>query len=512
MDRPSVCACLRKNGGAAVAISQAHAVLMQVKAYLPVVKLYAPYVTWGLLGIAVLAMLLRGAGRRSGRRKDARWASRHGLRKAWLLGEVGIVLGRIGGLILRYWGRGHVFVVAATQSGKSGSLVTPTCLEKQPRRGPKVTMIMNDPKDDLYEATATFRRTISRVIHLAPMDSTTDHYNPLDAIRLGTVHETADMQLLEKILVNPEGKPITTEASQHYVDMTETVVGGLTVYGLLTGMATSLGEFYVHTTQGELDKIFEQMSKFDHPRVREAAELLRGLDSQQYAGLVSTLKRVFRLYGDPQIGEMVSYSDFALSDLRQGPEPLSVYLSIPFQHLERCRPLTCLLFQQWLGHCTEAPRRWRKLGWHRVLGMGEEFPSLKHLNIAHDIMNQGAGLGVQLCLITPSLNDIEAIWGTHHNFLDNAHVQVFFGITDERVAERISRRLGTHTVTKRRVSWSGGRRTVSTEDVQEPLMTVSDITHMDPNDVIVLARDQQVIAQQTPWGDCEPWASRGVAL
>jgi type IV secretion system protein VirD4 len=483
------------------------------KQYAPLVRLYTPYVVWGLCSCMLLLMLLKSLWRRGrcrgGKARDAHWASWRDLRKAYLLGEIGIVLGHIGGWIVRYWGRGHVFIVAATQTGKSMAIVKPTLLEAQPRGKTKVMVLVNDPKNELYECTQAYRRTISRVIHLAPMDPTTDHYNPLDAIRLGTVHETADVQLLEKLLVNPEGKPIHNEASRHYVENTETVTGGLLTFGLMTGLATSLGEFYIVTTQGELDKVFTTMATFDHPRVREAGYLMKGLDEQQYSGIVSTVKRVFRLYADPVIGAMVSYSDFALDDLRQGAEPLSLYLSIPFEHLERLRPLTCLLFQQWLGRASAAPANWAKLGWHRVLGIGEEFPSLKHLNIAQDILNQGAGLGVQLCLITPSLNAITDIWGAHHNFLDNTHVQAFFGITDASVARTVSERLGTQMVVKRRETWTDGRQSLSEEWVKEPLMDVSAITHMDPNDILLLARNHQVIVQQTPWDQWQPWAARG---
>jgi type IV secretion system protein VirD4 len=485
--------------------------LATVKAWVPLAKQYAPMVLWGLGGCMALTMVLKAVCRRRGAPKDARWASRRDLRQAYLLGDVGIVLGRIGGLILRYWGRGHVFVVAATQSGKTQSVVMPTLLEKQPRKGPRVTFLSNDPKGELYQATHQWRRTLSRVVHLAPMDPATDHYNPLDALDIGGPNETATLQLFSKLLVNPEGKPITTEASQHYVDMTEIVVRGLAVFGMKTGGATSLGEFYILTTQGGLTQTFKDMATFNHPVTHQASELLEAMDDKQYDGLVTTLMRVYQLYGDPLIGEMVSYSDFSVDDLRQAPEPLSVYLSIPFAHLERCRPLTCLFFNQWLGRCTEAPPTWRTQGWHKVLCLGEEFPSLKHLTIARDIMNQGAGLGVQLCLITPSLNDIEAIWGTHHNFLDNAHVQVFFGISDERIAQRLSTRLGTRTVQRRRVTWHGGRRSVMDETVKESMLDTSAILHSDPNAVIVLARDQQTMVHQTPWHQYAPWKTRGDA-
>jgi type IV secretion system protein VirD4 len=489
-----------------------HQTLALVHQYTPLVKYYWPRVLLGLGAVLLLTLvlrLLRGTNR-ADTRLDARWASRRDLRLAYLLGKTGIVLGRLGRLVVRYVGRGHVFVVAPTQSGKSQSIVKTTLLEAQPTGLIKVSMLINDPKGELYPTTAPYRGTVSRVIHLAPTSWATDHYNPCDAVRMGEDQETADLQLFAELLVNPEGIPITSEGSLHYIEMTKIVVRGLTAYGLLTGAATSLGEFYVLVTQGQLADTLKAMAVQTHPAIRQATQLLQAMDEKQYDGVITTLMRVYQLYGDPQLGEMVSYSDFALPDLRQGVEPVTVYLSIPFAHLTRLRPLVCLCFNQWLGHVTEAPPNWRTLGWHRVLVMGEEFPSLKHLTIAKDIMNQGAGLGVQLCLITPSLNDIEAIWGTHHNFLDNAHVQAFFSVSDERLAQRLSQRLGTHTVRKKRLTWSRLGRSWTIDIVKEPLMDVSTLLHMHPDNVLILSRDQQTMVEQLPWDTHQPWKSRGV--
>src|SRR4030095_14978856 len=89
------------------------------------------------------------------------------------------------------------------------------------------------------------------------------------------------------------------------------------------------------------------------------------------------------------------------------------------------------------------------------------------------------------------------------------HVRVYFGITDETFAALISRRVGTQTVKEDRVSWGRGGRSVSRAQIKRPLMDSSAITHMDANDILILARQHQVIAQQTPWDQYQPWAGRG---
>jgi type IV secretion system protein VirD4 len=480
--------------------------------YLALAKQHGPLILGGTAAVATTIPLLHWLATRArhGCNTDAHWASRRALRQAYLLAKHGIVLGRIGSQIVRYNGRGHVFVVASTQSGKSRSLVTTTLLGLLPQ----TSVIIHDPKGELYATTAPYRRTISRVLHVAPCSSVTDHYNPLDAIRLGEDEEVADCQLLGQILANPDGKDVADENENHWLQLTAMALEGLLPYGLRTGKAQHLPGLHALVTQPaeQLQAMFTDMAASPHAQIAKVGSMFSLMDEKQFASVYTSLLRALNLYGDPQIARMVEKSDFCLEDLRQGPQPVSLYLSIPFSHLERTRGLTRLLFRQWLSHVTDVPQDWGKRGWHKVLVMGEEFPSLRRLNIAADLMNQGAGLGVQLCLIAPSMNAIEDIWGTRHNFLDNSHVQCFFGITDERVAERVSKRLGTHTITEERVSTQGGRRSVLRSTRKEPLMDSSAITHMLPNDVLVLARNAQVIVQQSPWNEHEPWKSRGVSV
>lgn len=473
------------------------------------VKPYAPYVLGGAAGLALTAQLPRMI--RGPQRKEAHWASWHELKKAQLLSKHGVVVGRIGNRVLRYGGPGHVFVVAASQTGKSRTLKC-TLLEPQPTRGPKVSMVVFDPKGEHYESTHDYRATQSRVIRLAPCSRDTDCFDNLDVIRWGEDDEVADVQLLAGMLANPEGVEFRTESERFWVGLSATVIGGMVVHGHETGCATSLGDFYTLVTQGNFyEDVAKPMAQSFHPLAKAAGQKLMEMDQTQYGNVMMTLRQTLDLYADPRIADMGTRSDFALEDVRSGPEPLTIYVCIPFEHLERTRPWVRLFFRQLLGRSTSVPNNWRKRGYHKLLVLGEEFPSLKHLQIAEDLLNQGAGLGVQLCTITPSLNSIEEIWGQHHNFKENSHIQLYFGIQDEGVGESISKRLGDHTVWHKHVTrQSRGGSSVSWEAKKEWLMTSSDITHMDPNDIIIIARDAQVIAQQNPWDQYEPWQSRGV--
>src|SRR5262249_13323921 len=144
---------------------------------------------------------------------SARWATMHDLKTVGLFAPQGIVLGTSHGRILRHHGPEHVLVVAPTQSGKSTAIVIPTLLSWQ------ASVLVHDPKGDLYERTAGWRQTFSRVINVQPTSATSGQYNPLDAIRLGTAQEIRDAQLIADMLLDPDGTAEHGGSMQHFREL-----------------------------------------------------------------------------------------------------------------------------------------------------------------------------------------------------------------------------------------------------------------------------------------------------
>jgi type IV secretion system protein VirD4 len=77
--------------------------------------------------------------------------------------------------------------------------------------------VVTDLKREIYELTAGWRGTEgnNRILRFEPASSTRSvAFNPLDEIRLGTAHETGDMQNLATLIVDPDGKGLHTLARQ----------------------------------------------------------------------------------------------------------------------------------------------------------------------------------------------------------------------------------------------------------------------------------------------------------
>src|SRR5215472_16843847 len=121
--------------------------------------------------------------------------------------RVGICLGIWrGGLrssYLRDCGPGHVLVMAPTRSGKGVGIVIPTLLT-WPR-----SALIHDLKGENWQLTAGARRRMGQIcLKFDPTDTTgaSVKYNPLEQVRLRTVHEAEDVQNIVHMIIDPDGK------------------------------------------------------------------------------------------------------------------------------------------------------------------------------------------------------------------------------------------------------------------------------------------------------------------
>ena len=78
-----------------------------------------------------------------------------------------------------------------------------------------------------------------------------------------------------------------------------------------------------------------------HPVVAQAARELLNKSENERSGVLSTALRFLSLYRDPVVAAVTSASDWQISDLVEGPRPVSLYLVVP--------PLTCRGQSRWSG-------------------------------------------------------------------------------------------------------------------------------------------------------------------
>ncbi len=420
---------------------------------------------------------------------SARWAGTQDARDAGLLGDDGVVLGRLGDRYLRHDGPEHVLCFAPTRSGKGVGLVVPSLLTWPG------SVLVHDIKGENWTLTAGWRARFGRVLKFDPTDPDSDAYNPLAEVRLGD-REVRDVQNIADILVDPEG---ALERRNHWEKTSHALLVGAILHVLyaepdktLAGVAGFLSDPRqpIETT---LRRMMSAQHRPDgpHPAVAAAARELLNKSDNERSGVLSTAMSFLGLYRDPIVARATGRCDWRIADLVAADRPMSLYLVVPPSDISRTKPLIRLLLNQVGRRLTEDLQA--RQGRRRLLMMLDEFPALGRLDFFESALAFMAGYGVKAFLIAQSLNQIEKAYGVSNALLDNCHVRVAFAANDERTAKRISDTLGTATEQRAMRNYAGhrlspwlGHLMVSRQETARPLLTPGEVMQLPADEALVL--------------------------
>ncbi|WP_439571482.1 conjugal transfer protein TraG [Sphingomonas sp.] len=421
---------------------------------------------------------------------SARWATPREIRAAGLLGDDGVILGRLGRDYLRHDGPEHVLCFAPTRSGKGVGLVIPSLLTWAG------SAIVHDIKGENWTLTAGFRARIGRVLLFDPTNPASAPYNPLLEVRRGE-WEVRDVQNVADVLVDPEG---SLERRNHWEKTSHALLVGAILHVLyaepnktLAGVAAFLSDPRrpIEATLAAMMSTRHLGEAGVHPVVASAARELLNKSENERSGVLSTAMSFLGLYRDPVVAKVTSSSAWRIADLVEADRPVTLYLVVPPSDISRTKPLIRLLLNQIGRRLTEELRPSAKR--HRVLLMLDEFPALGRLDFFESALAFMAGYGLKAFLIAQSLNQIEKAYGANNAILDNCHARVSFATNDERTAKRISDALGTATEMRAMKNYAGhrlspwlGHLMVSRTETARALLTPGEVMQLPPDDEIVM--------------------------
>jgi len=419
---------------------------------------------------------------------SARWASEGEAKAAGLLGQDGVVLGRLGQHYLRHDGPEHVLCFAPTRSGKGVGLVVPTLLTWAG------SAVVHDIKGENWQLTAACRAGIGPVLLFDPTNPLSSAYNPLLEVRRGP-SEVRDVQNIADILVDPDG---ALERRSHWDKTSHSLLVGAILHVLyaepdktLAGVANFLADPR-RTIEATLRSMMAtpHLGERVHPVVASAARELLNKSENERSGVLSTAMSFLGLYRDPIASAVTSRCDWRIDDLVTPGRPVTLYLVVPPSDISRTRPLIRLILNQIGRRLTEGLETAR----HRpqLLLMLDEFPALGRLDFFEQAMAFMAGYRIKAFLIAQSLNQIAKAYGENNSILDNCHVRVAFSTNDERTARRISDSLGTATEMRAMKNYAGhrlspwlGHLMVSRQETARPLLTPGEVMQLPADDALV---------------------------
>jgi type IV secretion system protein VirD4 len=416
----------------------------------------------------------------------ARFASEREIKRHGFRASEGIVLGRKGGRYLTFGGSEHVLIDAPTRTGKGTGIVIPNLLTW---RG---SVVVLDVKRENFDASAGFRSAYGQAVYLfnpTEREGHTARYNPLAYIdRNDSQDVIIELQKIATMLF---------VASDHgeafWANGARTGFVGVGAWLAQTSSEVlTMGAIYRHLTVGDARSFF--MKELANPRLklsagcRTALADFAGGSDNSFADIKKTITNVLGLWLNPLVDAATSSSDFDFRDLRK--RPMSIYLGVSPDELDRIAPLYNLLFQQLIDlNVRELPDKTKPVP---VLVILDEFARLGRASVIASAFSYVAGYGIRLMPVIQSRSQLRGVYGEHiaDEIIANCGVEVAFTPKELRVANELSERIGyigQESVTKSlNINGWLANRSKSISEQRRALLLPQELLQFPPNRLILL--------------------------
>lgn len=441
---------------------------------------------FGVVGFAMLS-------RRRPLHGDARFATKREIARAGLLGEHGIILGRLGNRYLVLPGQQGVELEAPPRSGKGVGLVIPNLLN-----WPGST-IVSDIKGENFMRTAGYRAAHGQEVHLFDPLSERERsarWNPLGYVSSVPYRCIDDLQRIGTMLFpDPHaGDPFWTSSARSlflgialYLFETE---GATRTLGevLRQGMASDDEGFQKHWK-----RVIDACERAGYPLSQETVQSLYDvidLAPTTASSIRKTFTSRLDLWLNPMIDAATSANDFDLRELRK--RPISIYVQINPDNIARLQPLLNLFFQQAIGLQTrELPENNPALKLQLLL-MLDEFPALGRIPVIAESTAFLPGYNVRTVIIVQSNSQLIEKYGIEgaKSIRKMLAARIVFPPKEFDDAEAVSRELGTCTVRQKNISrpmWGGAGKspTVSISEQPRRLLLPQEVKELGTNRMIL---------------------------
>ena len=429
---------------------------------------------------------------------QARFARRHEVARAGLLGHVGIVLGELGSRYLMLPGQQGVILAAPPRAGKGAGIVIPNALNWPD------SLVCTDIKHENWKISAGYRSRCGQECHLFdPLseEGRTSRWNPLTYVSSHPERRINDLQRIADMLY-----PETPGTDPFWIASARSLFVGIALYLFETpslprtigeilrqGMASGEEGFGAHWK-----RLVEGRANGKNPLSSTCVRAL--YDVIDLAPVTaSSIRKTFTsrldLWLNPILDAATSGDDFDLRELRK--RPLSIYVGVNPDDLHRLRPVLSLFFQQTIGLQTrELPEHNPELK-RQVLLLLDEFAALGRIPIIAEAVSYLPGYNVRTVLVIQSPSQLREVYGQNaaETITKSLAARIVFQPRDMVDAKEISEELGFTTVKgrsrsrPRRFGFSSGHSSshgsVTESDQRRALMLPQEVQSLGTDHAII---------------------------
>lgn len=416
-----------------------------------------------------------------------------------LLGENGVMLGKIENEFLIDDSMQHILLTMPSRSGKGVCCIVPTILKTW-----KESLFVFDINGENYHLTSGTRKEKldNHILRFAPQSKNSCHYNPLAEVRILSKYEAEDVRIIaenickvqetkgnallyahyssdfisaviyyvlyKNFLENPKfvyengekipfsnatiaeviefigendkiGKYIKAESLLEKLKKIS-LENIIEKFGLNTKIQNYVKEKLNNIYKNDID--LEIIKNGNHPRI--AKQFYKNFDLPFFSSILSQSISNLSIFKIPEIKENTSTTDFRIYDLMNMEKPVSFYYVISPADIIKLSPITKIFIKQMFDKLTsQIENKWK------MLTLMDEFPALGKMEEIETGMNYYGNYGIKMMIVIQSINQLFITYGEKNNFLSNCTIQVFGKANDEitsnyvsKICEKINTKIG----------------------------------------------------------------------
>jgi type IV secretion system protein VirD4 len=380
---------------------------------------------------------------------EARFARRHEIARAGLLGNEGIVLGEIGRHYIIMPGQQGVALAAPPRSGKGVGVVVPNLLNWPG------SVVCVDVKRENWTITAGYRAAMGQECYLFdPLaeDGRTARWNPNFYVAPQRNRWINDIQRIATMFY-----PEVQGADPFWMASARSLFLGISLYlfetpSLLKTIGEVLRQGMASDDEGfghHWKRIIEGRNSGRFPLSQQCVRAL--YDVIDLAPVTaSSIRKTFTsrldLWLNPILDAATSASDFDLRDLRR--RPMSIYVAVNPDDLHRLRPVLSLFFEQAIGLQTRVLPEHDPTLKYPVMILLDEVAALGRIPILSESIAYVPGYNVRVVMVFQTPSQLREVYGVENakTIMKSLGARIVYAPKDFDDAKEISDELGFTTV------------------------------------------------------------------
>jgi type IV secretion system protein VirD4 len=385
----------------------------------------------------------------------------------------------------------HILLTGPSGSGKSRGFFMPNCMAFES------SMIVTDPKSELWKHTSGFHRNAARFAPRDPDASTGFNWIPF-------CKDANLVRLLARAVVTSSG---ASGGEKFWEDAETDLIAGLFSHAAGFKIPTPAAIYDFFTSQNPAT-LAESLSESPSKIAAQLSASFINASENTRGSIIAGVSTKLSFLTDENVRRFTSASDTVINFESLRREKAAVYWCLEENDVAQLRPLSSLFFTLVMYQVKQST------GNLPVTFFLDELANIGKIPNLEIEITVVRGRGISLVLGIQSYSQIYAVYGERQGqiIIDNCSSKIYLSGCDYDTAERVSKALGETTITEFRET-EGERGGSSTPvKTQRRLFYADEIRQIDRNQQIVITGNVKPILSRRFFYTDEPHTAKTSAL